>query len=72
MSDALLKLNHPHGGFLPGLVLWSPKRQEGETKIVGPAYTVKYVRKNYENEPKPANHYVWFHTVTTLELAIKS
>jgi len=58
VSDALLKLKIPHGGFLAGLTLWSPKRQEGPTKIVGPAYTVKYVRKNYENEPKLQGHYI--------------
>lgn len=58
VADALLKLKVPHGGFLAGLTMWSPQRQEGPTRIVGPAYTVKYVRKNYENEPKPAGHYV--------------
>ncbi|EXJ70394.1 uncharacterized protein A1O5_06462 [Cladophialophora psammophila CBS 110553] len=57
VSDALMKLKHPHGGFLPGLTMWSPERQ-GEAKLAGPAYTVKYVRKNYENEPKPASHYI--------------
>lgn len=57
VADALLKLKVPHGGFLAGLTMWSPKRQDGPTKIVGPAYTVKYVRKTYENEPKPAGHY---------------
>ncbi|MCJ1428908.1 hypothetical protein MMC29_006819 [Sticta canariensis] len=31
------------GGFLSGITLWSPKRQEGSTKIIGPAYTVKYI-----------------------------
>ena len=42
--------------------------------MIGPAYTVKYVRKNYENEPKPAGHYVqhsfdtsrWLSEVLTL------
>ncbi|KAI9695197.1 MAG: hypothetical protein M1820_008833 [Bogoriella megaspora] len=58
VSDALLKLKYPHGGFLAGLTMWSPKRQEGPTKIIGPAYTVKYVRKNYENEPKASGHYI--------------
>ncbi|KAL9087864.1 MAG: hypothetical protein Q9165_006426 [Trypethelium subeluteriae] len=58
VSDALLKLKIPHGGFLAGLTMWSPKRQEGPAKIIGPAYTVKYVRKNQENEPKPSGHYV--------------
>ena len=53
-----MKLKVPHGGFLAGLTLWSPKRQEGATKIVGPAYTVKYVRKSYENGSKVTGHYV--------------
>lgn len=58
VADALLKLKVPHGGFLAGLTMWSPKRREGPTKIIGPAYTVKYIRKSYENEPKPAGHYI--------------
>ena len=58
VADALIKLKVPHGGFLAGLTMWSPTRQEGPTKIIGPAYTVKYVRKHYENEPKPSGHYV--------------
>ncbi|PNS19600.1 hypothetical protein CAC42_7444 [Sphaceloma murrayae] len=57
-ADALQKLKVPHGGFLSGLTMWSPERQSGPTKIIGPAYTVKYVRKNYENEPKPSGHYI--------------
>ncbi|KAL9131014.1 MAG: hypothetical protein Q9217_000956 [Psora testacea] len=40
VSDALLKLKHSRGGFLSGIALWSPHRQEGDTKIVGPAYTI--------------------------------
>ena len=60
ISDALLKLQHPHGGFLPGISMWSPTRQEGDTKIIGPAYTVKFVRSHITNAPKPANHYVRF------------
>ncbi|KAK3113704.1 hypothetical protein LTR53_008740 [Teratosphaeriaceae sp. CCFEE 6253] len=58
VADALTKLKIPHGGFLSGLTMWSPKRQEGTTKIIGPAYTVRYVRKNYENEPLPSGHYI--------------
>jgi len=38
--------------------MWSPKRQEAPTKIIGPAYTVKYVWKTREREPKPEGHYV--------------
>ncbi|KAK3055242.1 hypothetical protein LTR09_003795 [Extremus antarcticus] len=58
VADALIKLKVPHGGFLAGLTMWSPKRQEGPAKAIGPAYTVRYVRKNYENEPKPSGHYI--------------
>jgi regulator of RNase E activity RraA len=37
--------------------MWSPVRQEGQTKIIGPAYTVKYVPVE-SPEPKLASHYV--------------
>ncbi|KAK4556053.1 hypothetical protein LTR86_006749 [Recurvomyces mirabilis] len=63
VADALSKLKVANGGFLAGLTMyyvvrWSPRRQEGTTKIVGPAHTVKYVRKNYESEPTPPGHYL--------------
>ena len=57
MSDALIKLKYRNGGFLSGLTMWSPKRQEGDTKIVGPAYTVKYARLEDPAE-KYSTHYV--------------
>ncbi|CAD6586928.1 MAG: hypothetical protein TREMPRED_004606 [Tremellales sp. Tagirdzhanova-0007] len=44
-SDALLKLKYPNGGFLAGPTMWSPKRQEGDTKIIGRAYTIDSVPK---------------------------
>ena len=79
VSDALLKLKHPHGGFLSHVSLWSPQRQEGSTKIVGPAYTVKYVLLSDTTSPKHEGHYVgspprlgfvggfiWFHFWKTL------
>lgn len=37
--------------------MWSPQRQDGPTKIVGPAYTVQYAPKDDER-PKWPNHYV--------------
>lgn len=37
--------------------MWSPRRQEGDTKIVGPAYTVQYAL-NSDPRPKVASHYV--------------
>ncbi|KAL2815049.1 ribonuclease E inhibitor RraA/Dimethylmenaquinone methyltransferase [Aspergillus cavernicola] len=57
VSDALCKLNYPHGGFLPGLTLWSPERQQGATKIIGPAYTVKYAPVD-DSAPKHPSHYI--------------
>ncbi|KAI1245799.1 hypothetical protein MGN70_012693 [Eutypa lata] len=57
VSDALCKLKQPHGGFLSGLTMWSPQRQDGPTKIVGPAYTVKYVPLD-DPAPKHPTHYI--------------
>lgn len=57
VSDGLVKLGKLQGGFLPGLTMWSPQRQEGNTKIVGPAYTVKYVAADDEAAKHPT-HYV--------------
>lgn len=57
MSDALCKLKYRNGGFLSGLTMWSPQRQEGATKIVGPAYTVKYSPLD-DPAPKHPTHYV--------------
>ncbi|KAF2807537.1 RraA-like protein [Mytilinidion resinicola] len=57
VSDALCKLKVPNGGFLSGLTLWSPQRQEGMTRIVGPAYTVKYVPLD-DPSPKHPTHYI--------------
>ena len=37
--------------------MWSPQRQEGNTKIIGPAYTVKYERKSVKQNG-PSAHYV--------------
>lgn len=58
ISDALLKLGHPSGGFLPDITMWSPRRQEGDTKVIGPAYTVKFVRNIHVNAPKLEPPYV--------------
>lgn len=58
VADALLKLKHPHGGNLADIMMYSPGWLDGDTKIVGPAYTVKFVRNNHVNDPKPAGHYI--------------
>ncbi|CAK7221736.1 hypothetical protein SBRCBS47491_004628 [Sporothrix bragantina] len=57
VADALLKLKHPNGGFLAGITLWSPERQAGPTKIVGPVYTVKYALQSDPAE-KVKGHYI--------------
>ncbi|KAI1079620.1 RraA-like protein [Whalleya microplaca] len=57
VSDALCKLKYRNGGFLSGLTMWSPQRQDGSTKIVGPAYTVKYVPLD-DPSPKHPTHYI--------------
>jgi hypothetical protein len=28
-------------GFLPDVLLWSPQRADGDTRVVGPAHTVQ-------------------------------
>lgn len=58
ISDALLKLKHPHGGFLPGLSPWSPQRQEVSAKLIGPAYTVKFAKHEQADAPVLEKHYV--------------
>ncbi|KAI0835532.1 RraA-like protein [Hypoxylon sp. FL0890] len=57
VSDALCKLKCRNGGFLSGLTMWSPQRQDGPTKIIGPAYTVKYVPLD-DPIPKYPSHYI--------------
>ncbi|KAK4132813.1 RraA-like protein [Trichocladium antarcticum] len=57
VSDALCKLKVYHGGFLPGLTMWSPQRQDGATKIVGPAYTVQYAPLD-DPRAKVPGHYI--------------
>ncbi|OIW25717.1 RraA-like protein [Coniochaeta ligniaria NRRL 30616] len=57
VSDALCKLNFRNGGFLSGLTSWSPERQAGPTKIVGPAYTVQYAPLD-DPTPKVPTHYI--------------
>ncbi|PYI09510.1 RraA-like protein [Aspergillus sclerotiicarbonarius CBS 121057] len=53
IGDALVKLKHPYGGFLDGLQMFSPKP---DTRIYGPAVTVKMVETN-SPEPSPPMHF---------------
>ena len=42
IADALLKLGQrPWGGYIPDIEMWSPRYCDGDTRIVGPAFTVK-------------------------------
>ena len=56
ISDALLKLSHPHGGFLPDLTLFSPSSHTS-SRILGPAYTVKLVPSSDATSPKLGEHF---------------
>ncbi|KAL1923353.1 uncharacterized protein VTP21DRAFT_8333 [Calcarisporiella thermophila] len=56
ISDALLKLRIPHGGFIPDIDMLSPSYKHSETRIIGPAFLVKMVEKE-SNEPRPSEHF---------------
>ncbi|PWN50300.1 hypothetical protein IE53DRAFT_411013 [Violaceomyces palustris] len=58
ISDALVKLKVPNGGHIPGIEIFSPSHLDGETKICGPAFTVKMVAFNDKTSPKSERHYV--------------
>ncbi|BCS03134.1 RraA family protein [Aspergillus luchuensis] len=58
VADGLSKLKHPDGGFLEGLTLYSPDYQAGETKIVGQAFTVKFVPKDDQAAPRLGGNYI--------------
>lgn len=42
VSDALVKLKYPHGGYIPDLDIQSPADKTG-TKLVGEAFTVQVI-----------------------------
>lgn len=58
VADALIKLKLPHGGYLPGIEMFSPDHIRGPTTICGPAFTVKMVLQSDQTAPKPAKHFV--------------
>ncbi|KAI7907265.1 RraA-like protein [Cokeromyces recurvatus] len=59
IADAMIRLGfEPWGGYLSDIELWSPTYCEGETRIVGPAYTVKMVKKTDTISPIPKDHFV--------------
>ncbi|KAI4593038.1 hypothetical protein KJ359_010124 [Pestalotiopsis sp. 9143b] len=58
VADGLSKLGHVHGGFLEGLTMYSPHFQNGPTRIVGQAMTVKFAPKSDKDAPKLQGHYI--------------
>ncbi|KAI9022849.1 ribonuclease E inhibitor RraA/Dimethylmenaquinone methyltransferase [Phycomyces nitens] len=58
VADALLKLGErPWGGYIADIDMWSPAYCQGETKIIGPAFTVKLVDKLDKDAPSPSEHF---------------
>ncbi|KAI1387023.1 ribonuclease E inhibitor RraA/Dimethylmenaquinone methyltransferase [Hypoxylon trugodes] len=58
VSDGLSRLGHVHGGFLEGLVMYSPSFRAETTKIVGPVFTVKFAPKADKQAPKVEGNYI--------------
>ncbi|OBZ91649.1 4-hydroxy-4-methyl-2-oxoglutarate aldolase [Choanephora cucurbitarum] len=58
VADALIKLGKgPWAGYIPDIELWSPQYCQGDTRIVGPAFTVKMVDKYDTTSPTPSEHF---------------
>ena len=58
VADALIKLRLPHGGYLPGLELYSPQPMAGATSVCGPAFTVRMVWQSEEHAPRLSKHFM--------------
>ena len=56
ISDALLKLKLPHGGYIPDINMFSPSNPS--LRICGPAYTVRFVLGSDTTAPKLSAHFV--------------
>lgn len=53
-----MKLKHPQGGFLDGLRMRSPLPGTAPApRIMGPALTVKMVRADDDDAPRPPRHF---------------
>ncbi|KAF4996925.1 hypothetical protein FDECE_12248 [Fusarium decemcellulare] len=55
IGDALVKLKYPYGGFLDGIRIFSP---DSETRVIGPAVTVKMVESSDKSAPALEKHFV--------------
>ncbi|KAK0241853.1 ribonuclease E inhibitor RraA/Dimethylmenaquinone methyltransferase [Armillaria nabsnona] len=56
ISDALIKLGTPHGGYVPDINLISTL--PSDTTVCGPAYTVQMVLASDQSAPKLSAHFV--------------
>lgn len=57
ISDALIQLRVPQGGYIPDIYPYSPF-QLGNVKLCGPAYTVQMVHADNDSAPRLSNHFV--------------
>ncbi|KAI8656218.1 hypothetical protein NCS56_01224800 [Fusarium sp. Ph1] len=55
IGDALVRLKYPYGGFLDGIRIFSP---DSQTRIIGPAVTVKMVESSDKSVPALDKHFV--------------
>ncbi|KAF9227354.1 RraA-like protein [Gyrodon lividus] len=58
ISDALIKLESPHGGHIPDIHMLSPFVSGSQLKICAPAYTVQMVLASDQTAPKLSAHFV--------------
>lgn len=58
ISDALIKLKLPHGGYIPDIHMLSPSASGSDVRICGPAYTVRMVSASDTTSPKLSAHFV--------------
>ncbi|KXN90989.1 hypothetical protein AN958_03056 [Leucoagaricus sp. SymC.cos] len=58
ISDALIKLKLPHGGYIPDINMLSPSSSESSVRICGPAYTVRLVSGSDTTSPRLSTHFV--------------
>lgn len=58
ISDALIKLGLPHGGYIPDITMISPSRDDECVRVCGRAYTVKMVLASNKSAPAPEKHFV--------------
>ncbi|KAA1113263.1 hypothetical protein PGT21_026751 [Puccinia graminis f. sp. tritici] len=59
IADALIKLKHPSGGYLPDINLQTGNHQDpASNKLCGEAFTVEMVPATDTESPRPTQHYV--------------